>query len=89
MRISLRMKKRLLWCAFAFVIVVLILMISTENNIIQRIPFFDVTVANGIKCYDEITITEGLRDFDPQSGTIINSAALAYREFREHSEGTS
>lgn len=61
------MKKRLLWCGFTFAVVLLILMISTENNIIQRIPFFDMSTINNIKCYDEVSSAEGIRDFDPES----------------------
>jgi len=66
MSLSLRMKKKL-WCFFIFVIVILIFMISNENTIIQRLPFFDMMVTNDIKCYDEVT-KEGLRDFNPKSG---------------------
>ncbi|KAH0955741.1 hypothetical protein HN011_002980 [Eciton burchellii] len=69
MSLSLRMKKKLLWCFFIFVIVVLIFMISNENTIIQRLPFFDMTVANDIKCYDEVT-KKGLRDLNPKSDKV-------------------
>jgi len=48
-------------------------MISNESAIIQRLSFFDMMMANDIKCYDDVTITEGLRDFNPKSGTIINT----------------
>ncbi|XP_071639750.1 lactosylceramide 4-alpha-galactosyltransferase-like isoform X2 [Temnothorax longispinosus] len=64
MRKSIKMKKRLLWCGFAFAVVLLILMISTESNIIQRIPFLDVTTVNDIRCYDEVSTTKGVHDFD-------------------------
>ncbi|XP_070149584.1 lactosylceramide 4-alpha-galactosyltransferase-like isoform X3 [Polyergus mexicanus] len=67
MKIFANMKKRLLWCGFAFAVVLLILMISTENNIIQRIPFLDVSTINDIRCYDETSSADGIYDFDPES----------------------
>lgn len=67
MKIVAKMKKRLLWCGFAFAVVLLILMISTENNIIQRIPFLDVSSINDIRCYDETSAADGIRDFEPET----------------------
>ncbi|KYN42320.1 Lactosylceramide 4-alpha-galactosyltransferase [Trachymyrmex septentrionalis] len=64
-----KMKKRLLWCGFTFAVVLLILMISTESNIIQRIPFLDVTTVNGIKCYDKVSTTKSSLDFDWETNT--------------------
>lgn len=64
------MKKRLLWCGFTFAVVLLILMISTESNIIQRIPFLDVTTVNDIRCYDEVS-TKDVHDFDSETSTKI------------------
>lgn len=71
-----KMRKRILWCAFAFAVVLLIFMISTEHNIIQRIPFLDITTINDIRCYDEISTTEGIRDLDPESGKIIMNISI-------------
>lgn len=65
------MKKRLLWCGFAFAVVLLILMISTESNIIQRIPFLDVTTVNDIRCYDEVSTTKGIADLDSETSMKI------------------
>lgn len=62
------MKKRLLWCGFTFAVVLLILMISTESNIIQRIPFLDVTTVNDIRCYDEVS-TKDVHDLDSEIST--------------------
>lgn len=64
------MKKRLLWCGFTFAVVLLILMISTESNIIQRIPFLDVTTVNDIRCYDEVSTTKSSLDFDSETNYI-------------------
>ncbi|XP_011701725.1 PREDICTED: uncharacterized protein LOC105458251 [Wasmannia auropunctata] len=61
------MKKRLLWCGFAFAVVLLILMISTESNIIQRIPFLDVTTVNDIRCYNEASTAKSIHDFDAET----------------------
>lgn len=66
-----KMKKRLLWCGFTFAVVLLILMISTESNIIQRIPFLDVTTINGIRCYDEVSTTKSSLDFETSTKIII------------------
>jgi len=71
MRKSIKMKKRLLWCGFTFAVVLLILMISTESNIIQRIPFLDVTTVNDIRCYSEISTAKGIRDFDSETSMKI------------------
>lgn len=65
------MKKRLLWCGFTFAVVLLILMISTESNIIQRIPFLDVTTVNDIRCYDEVSTTKDIHDFDSETSMKI------------------
>ncbi|KAG5334749.1 A4GAT galactosyltransferase, partial [Acromyrmex charruanus] len=62
-----KMKKRLLWCGFTFAVVLLILMISTESNIIQRIPFLDVMTVNDIRCYDEVSTTKSSLDFDSET----------------------
>lgn len=70
MKIFVNMKKRLLWCGFAFAVVLLILMISTENNIIQRIPFLDVSAINDIRCYDETSSADGIYDFNPESSKM-------------------
>lgn len=88
------MKKRLLWCGFTFAVVLLILMISTENNIIQRIPFFDMSTINNIKCYDEVSSAEGIRDFDAESSNMtINYCYLLLLSFflvsRIRESGTS
>ncbi|XP_018313109.1 uncharacterized protein [Mycetomoellerius zeteki] len=69
MRKFIKMKKRLLWCGFTFAVVLLILMISTESNIIQRIPFLDVTTINSIKCYDEVSTAKSIPDFDSETNT--------------------
>lgn len=71
MRKLIKMKKRLLWCGFAFAVVLLILMISTESNIIQRIPFLDMMTVNDIRCYNEVSTAKSIHDLDWETSTKI------------------
>lgn len=38
-----------------------------------------MSTINDIKCYDEISFAEGIRDFDPESSNTINYLILVSR----------
>ncbi|XP_076248960.1 lactosylceramide 4-alpha-galactosyltransferase-like [Calliopsis andreniformis] len=62
------MKKRLALC-FSCAIVLIFIVISTDNDFIEHIsPFVDENVLNDISCYEE-TNSRGFPEFDPESET--------------------
>ncbi|XP_032663639.1 lactosylceramide 4-alpha-galactosyltransferase-like [Odontomachus brunneus] len=59
------MKRRLLFGIIFASLLFVYIIVSTEN-VRQRIPFFDAT-AYGIRCYNEASTVEGIRDFMRES----------------------
>lgn len=64
MRTFRKMKRKILY-AFILAVLLSILIVST-GNILQRIPFLYFTTGD-INCYDEVSTSESIRDFDPES----------------------
>lgn len=63
------MRRRILFgIIFASSLFVYII-VSTEN-VRQRIPFFDAS-AYGIRCYNEASTVESIRDFMPESSIVF------------------
>ncbi|XP_076285843.1 lactosylceramide 4-alpha-galactosyltransferase-like [Lasioglossum baleicum] len=61
-----KMKKRLVLC-FACAVMLFLIMISTDNDFTQRLPFTNPQDSNVITCYDFPSRSDSLPDFDPKS----------------------
>ncbi|XP_078041740.1 lactosylceramide 4-alpha-galactosyltransferase-like [Augochlora pura] len=61
-----RMKKRLVLC-FLCAVMLFLIMISTDNDFIQHVPFVSFHDPGLINCYELPTTSNSLPEFDPES----------------------
>ncbi|XP_076649313.1 lactosylceramide 4-alpha-galactosyltransferase-like [Halictus rubicundus] len=63
---AMKMKKRLVLC-FVCAVTLFLIMISTDNDFIESMPFVNLRDSSVITCYDFPSTSNSLPDFDPES----------------------